>query len=108
MNFTDLRKNAEGYDDPTAYEAIMRADADLARQRGEDVDEALNREFNTREKKCPICGKIFIPAPQHAWKIGERVKNKPDIEFKEPPEDVKKVCSYSCMRKWEKANGREK
>lgn len=41
------------------------------------------------ERKCPICGKNFIAAPYHQWKIGY---------YKRP----KLVCSYSCMRKWEK------
>ena len=42
---------------------------------------------------CPICGKVFIPAVEHVWAIG-------DWE-----QDVRNdlVCSYSCMRKWEKA-----
>ncbi len=39
---------------------------------------------------CPICGKEFLPAGQHYWKIG-------DIPSKE-----QLVCTYSCMRKWEK------
>lgn len=38
---------------------------------------------------CPICNKKYIPAPEHAWKIGsEKV--------------YKLVCSYTCMRAWEK------
>lgn len=43
---------------------------------------------------CPICGKHFVPAPEHMWKIG----NWCDIEEIR----VQKVCSYTCMRKWEK------
>lgn len=41
-------------------------------------------------RTCPVCGKQFIPAPQHAWKIGE-VEWRPEL-----------VCTYSCMRTWEK------
>ena len=41
------------------------------------------------ERKCPICGKNFIPAPYHRWEIGYTVQHK-------------LVCSYSCMRVWEK------
>lgn len=37
---------------------------------------------------CPICGKKFNPAPEHAYYIK---KNRKLL-----------VCSYSCMRKWEK------
>lgn len=36
---------------------------------------------------CPICGKSFVPAPEHAW----------DIDY-----GRKLVCSYTCMRVWEK------
>ena len=42
-------------------------------------------------KKCPICGKEFHPAPQHAWTIGTESSSKI-------------VCSYTCMRAWEKKN----
>ena len=42
---------------------------------------------------CPICGKGFVPAVEHYWKIGSYscfdVRNTP-------------VCSYTCMRAWEK------
>ena len=44
--------------------------------------------------ECPICGKKYIPAPEHAWKIGptkERDGSRPTL-----------VCSYTCMRVWEK------
>lgn len=40
-------------------------------------------------EKCPICGKIFIPAPMHVYEI--KKKNQ-----------FFKVCSYSCARKAEK------
>lgn len=42
--------------------------------------------------KCPVCGETFFYDPEHAYKIG-----KSDFSSK-------KVCSYSCMRKWEKSN----
>ena len=41
---------------------------------------------------CPICGKKFIPAPENYWKIGK-------FDFRTRTIDV---CSYTCMRKWEK------
>ena len=47
--------------------------------------------FEYRKIKCPICGKEFHPEPEHAWKIGNDKKGKT-------------VCSYTCMRKWEKEN----
>ena len=43
------------------------------------------------EKKCPICGKIFCPAPLHVYKVN-RVY----------------VCSYSCVRKYEREKENEK
>ena len=33
-------------------------------------------------RTCKICGKTFIPAPEHIYKVG-----------------TTKVCSYTCMRK---------
>lgn len=46
--------------------------------------------FRTRPPiKCPICGEMFSPTAEHAYKIGEGVKSQ-------------LVCTYSCMRKWEK------
>ena len=46
--------------------------------------------FRSREPiKCPICEKMFAPAPEHSYRIDEGVK-------------CKLVCSYSCMRAWEK------
>lgn len=42
--------------------------------------------------KCPICKKEYYPTPDHAWRIGKH------------GEKGKRVCSYSCMRKWEKEN----
>lgn len=47
--------------------------------------------FEYRKIKCPICGKEFHPEPEHSWRIGHSVEGK-------------KVCSYTCMRKWEKEN----
>ena len=45
-------------------------------------------------QKCPVCGKKFIPAPEHYWKIGTGPNG---IDTR-----TKNVCSYSCMRVWEK------
>ncbi len=44
------------------------------------------------EVKCAACGKGFKPAPEHALKIGGEGSRK-------------LVCSYSCMRKYEKEHG---
>ena len=42
------------------------------------------------EEKCPMCPRTFIPAPDHQWTIKTKTNQK------------KNVCSYTCMRKWEK------
>lgn len=48
---------------------------------------------------CPICKKMFAPAPMHYWKIGKaRMTN---CEFRTRNT---LVCSYTCMRTWEKEN----
>ena len=36
-----------------------------------------------REKRCPVCGKIFFPTPAHVYK-DKRAGGKP-------------VCSWSCV-----------
>lgn len=44
-----------------------------------------------QERACPVCGKRFSPAIEHAWTIENRTGK------------VKKyVCSYTCMRTWER------
>lgn len=44
------------------------------------------------ERACPVCGKMFYPMPDHALRIGAEGSRY-------------LVCSYSCMRKWEKKQG---
>ena len=44
------------------------------------------------ERACPICGKMFQPMPDHALRIGG--ENSRQL-----------VCSYTCMRNWEKEQG---
>lgn len=34
------------------------------------------------ERKCPICKKIFVPAPFHSWRVSEKGAM---------------VCSYHCV-----------
>lgn len=48
-------------------------------------------------KTCPICGKQFAPAVEHYWKIGSAYSFDSMINSRNIP-----VCSYTCMRKWEK------
>lgn len=39
--------------------------------------------------KCPVCGKEFIPAPFHVYKVYTKGQ-------------YKLACSWNCVRKWEK------
>lgn len=39
-------------------------------------------------KKCPVCGRQFVPAPQHSYHM--------------PYEKYRLVCSYGCHRKAER------
>lgn len=48
-------------------------------------------------KTCPICKKQFAPALEHAWLIGKAYLDTQTYDYRNIP-----VCSYTCMRKWEK------
>lgn len=43
------------------------------------------------ERPCPVCKKVFRPAPYHSWYI--QIGNYREL-----------TCTYSCMRVWEKEN----
>ena len=47
MNDRDFRKNSEGYDDPTAYQAIMNADRDAMH---------CNKPIHTIKDMCDLEG----------------------------------------------------
>lgn len=51
--------------------------------------EYITDDQKGKPTRCPICGEIFRPAPQHVYVIG-------------PPSACKPVCSYTCMRVWER------
>lgn len=44
--------------------------------------------------ECPICGKRFIPAPEHIYKIPNGGS-------------YKYVCSWGCQRKYERKKSHE-
>lgn len=70
------------------------------------VDPNVNGlHFDTKERICPICGKNFIPAPYHYWKINSTTAQSLDGD---PITFGTLVCTYTCMRKWEKSHGRSK
>lgn len=60
----------------------------------------MNKSFNSMShfvsdsesgaRQCPVCGKMFKPAPEHAYYIG---KNRGNF-----------CCSWTCMRENEKNN----
>lgn len=47
-------------------------------------------DFSTLEKKCPVCGKIFIARKEWAFK-------RYDKDYKWP----KYICSWSCCKKYD-------
>lgn len=53
---------------------------------------------------CPVCGKEFAPAPEHAWKIGAALYRPIDTRSGSMGKQwkVELVCSYHCQRAWEK------
>ena len=51
--------------------------------------------FSDRERKCPVCGKVFIVAPENIYKL-EIDKKKQDL------------CSYTCYRVIQKRQERKK
>lgn len=51
---------------------------------------SMNNFFNKDEKDallCPVCGKMFKPAPEHAYYIGKNRRNY--------------CCTYTCMRNYD-------
>lgn len=47
--------------------------------------------YNYGAKVCPVCGKSFVPAPQHVYKI-------------HVGDNDRKVCSWTCVRTYERKN----
>ena len=48
-----------------------------------------------KRRKCPVCGELFMAAPEHRW-----------IAYMPKTCDERPVCSYSCMRVMERRIGR--
>lgn len=46
--------------------------------------------YHWEMRKCPVCGKEFLPTGLHSYKIGTVAS------------EQKLVCTYTCQRKWEK------
>lgn len=46
--------------------------------------------FEISERICPICGKIFVPAPMHVYKIKTNTL----------------VCTWSCLCRYEREKER--
>ena len=45
------------------------------------------KNSSLKEAKCPICNKVFVPAPEHMYKAHDKVRY---------------VCTYHCMLESEK------
>ncbi len=57
--------------------------------------DTIVEEQKQKERRCPVCGKVFRPAPEHVWKIGKDRENN-------------YVCTYTCMRRVERGEVRVK
>lgn len=49
--------------------------------------------YGLEEKKCAVCGKVFIPAPLHVYK-----RHYSNL--------IKWFCSYHCLVAWDKTHPR--
>lgn len=74
--------------------SIMKKAADdiLAERKEAEAKTAEYVRSNIVEHVCPVCGKPFIPAPYHAYKIAANVL----------------VCSYTCSLTGDKRRKRYK
>jgi hypothetical protein len=71
----------------------------MAEKKGDIYVYADDDDWTKRMRTCPICKKRFLPAPQHAWKIGNQ---RDFVDTDDVGKDGKLVCTYTCMRVWEK------
>ncbi len=46
---------------------------------------------------CPVCGEKYVPAPQHAYRVGYKRNGRP----------LRRVCSYHCVLAYERAHDKE-
>ena len=51
-------------------------------------------DFSTLERKCPVCGKVFIAREEWVYKRNNEKNNWPRY-----------MCSYSCLKQWDKEHG---
>ena len=63
--------------------------------RGEHLPYAVPAVGMRKRRKCPVCGELFMAAPEHRW-----------IAYMPKTCDERPVCSYSCMRVMERKVGR--
>ena len=63
--------------------------------RGEHLPYAVPAVGMRKRRKCPVCGKPFMAAPEHRW-----------LAYMPKTCDERPVCSYSCMRVMERKAGR--
>lgn len=41
--------------------------------------------YSMMDRKCEQCGRLFLPAPYHHWRVKDKL-----------------FCCYTCMRKYER------
>ena len=63
--------------------------------RGDHLPYAVPAIGMRRRRKCPVCGELFMAAPEHRW-----------MAYMPKMCDERPVCSYSCMRVMERRAGR--
>ena len=61
---------------------------------GHNMSNFTGASDNKAEITCPVCGKKFKPAEEHIYHIGKHHN--------------KLVCTYTCMRKWQKGEAEKK
>lgn len=59
-----------------------------------------SEENNYGMKKCPICGKMFIPAPEHIYKVYINKTEAKKLGLESNGEYT--VCTWHCVREHEK------
>lgn len=57
---------------------------------------------------CPICKKQFASTPDWYWKITKSIKTYTGVDAPDSDSSYENVCSYTCMRVWEKKQETER
>lgn len=63
--------------------------------RGDHIPFAVPAVGMRRQRRCPVCGKLFFCTQEHGW-----------VAFIPKDGEVRAVCSHACMRAMERKLGR--